>query len=108
MTNEPLLTIPEITKLLRIDRHTACRLFAAEPGVLIIGNKETRRGQRKYRMLRVPQAVLNRVVARLPAKMHFPPDVDPADIDWCEPLNPQQEPKQENPGEGWDYENHKR
>ena len=23
----------------------------------------------------------------IPAKMFFPPDVNPADIDWCEPLN---------------------
>jgi len=65
VTTEPLLTIPEITKLLRIDRHTACRLFADEPGVVVIGNRETRRGQRKYRMLRVPTAVLNRVIARM-------------------------------------------
>lgn len=64
-TEPSFLTIPEVTKLLRIDRHTACRLFAAEPGVLIIGNKETRRGQRKYRMLRIPTAVLNRVIARM-------------------------------------------
>ena len=42
------------------DRHTVCRLFADEPGVVVIGNRETRRGQGKYRMLRVPTAVLNR------------------------------------------------
>jgi len=62
---EPFLTVPEIAKLLRVDRHTVCRLFAEEPGVVVIGNRETRRGQRKYRMLRVPTAVLNRVVARM-------------------------------------------
>ena len=62
---EPFLTVPEIAKILRVDRHTVCRLFADEPGVVVIGNRETRRGQRKYRMLRVPTAVLNRVVARM-------------------------------------------
>jgi hypothetical protein len=61
---EPFLTVPEIARILRVDRHTVCRLFADEPGVVVIGNRETRRGQRKYRMLRVPTAVLNRVVAR--------------------------------------------
>ena len=62
---EPFLTVPESAKLLRVDRHTVCRLFADESGVVVIGNRETRRGQRKYRMLRVPTAVLNRVVARM-------------------------------------------
>jgi hypothetical protein len=62
---EPFLTVPEISKLLRIDRHTVCRIFVDEPGVVVIGNRETRRGQRKYRMLRIPTAVLNRVVARM-------------------------------------------
>jgi hypothetical protein len=62
---EPFLTVPEIAKILRLDRHTVCRLFADEPGVIVIGNGETRRGQRKYRLLRVPTAVLNRVVARM-------------------------------------------
>jgi hypothetical protein len=64
-TAEPFLTIPEVSKFLRVDRHTATSLFAREPGVLVIGNAETRRGQRRYRMIRIPQAVLNRVVARL-------------------------------------------
>ena len=62
---EPFLTVPEIARILSVDRHTVCRLFADEPGVVVIGNRETRRGQRKYRMLRVPTAVLNRVVARM-------------------------------------------
>lgn len=65
LLTEPFLTVPEIAKLLRVDRHTVCRLFAEEPGVVVIGNRETRRGRRKYRMLRVPTAVLNRVVARM-------------------------------------------
>jgi hypothetical protein len=65
LVTEPFLTVPEIAKILRVDRHTVCRLFADEPGVVVIGNRETRHGQRKYRMLRVPAAVLNRVVARM-------------------------------------------
>jgi hypothetical protein len=32
-------------------------------------------------------------------KMFFPPDVDPADIDWCAPLIPQQETGQEKQAE---------
>ena len=62
------LTIPEISKLLRVDRHTATRMFANEVGVVVLGNKETRRSQRKYRMLRIPQAVFTRVLTRCTVK----------------------------------------
>ena len=64
MSEPAFYTIPEISKLLRVDRHTVTRLFANESGVLILGNRETERGQRKYRMLRIPSAVLNHVLAR--------------------------------------------
>jgi len=64
MSEPAFYTVPEISKLLRVDRHTVTRLFANESGVLILGNRETRCGQRKYRMLRIPSAVLNRVLAR--------------------------------------------
>lgn len=36
---EPFLTVPEIARILRVDRHTVCRLFADEPGVVVIGNR---------------------------------------------------------------------
>ena len=61
---QPLLTVSDIAKILRLDRHTVTALFAREPGTVVLGNRETVRGRRRYRHLRVPQAVLNRVLAR--------------------------------------------
>jgi len=42
--------------------------FADEPGVLIAGNKVTTRDKRRRRVLRIPRAVLNRVVNRMTNK----------------------------------------
>ena len=60
-----VFTISEIAKMLRIDRHKATELFERENGVIVIGNRETQRGRRKYRSIRVPVAVYNRVIARI-------------------------------------------
>ena len=65
ITTEKFHTVYEIAALLRIDRHAVTDLFAAEPGVLVLGSPETVRGCRKYRQLRIPQSVLNRVLARV-------------------------------------------
>lgn len=65
---EPVLTIPQIAESLHIDRHVVTRLFAHERGVICIGSPETRPGKRKYRNLRVPLSVFNRVIARLSNK----------------------------------------
>lgn len=65
---EPILTIPQIAERLQIDRHVVTRLFANERGVICIGTSETRSGKRKYRNLRVPLSVFNRVIARLSNK----------------------------------------
>jgi hypothetical protein len=62
---ETLYTIPEIADQLKIDRKKTAELFDSEPGVIIIGNKTTTKGLRKYRTIRVPASVFNRVVARL-------------------------------------------
>ena len=66
VSDTPVLhTIPELAKRLRIDRNTITNLFAKEPGVIVIGQRETVRGRRKYRQLRIPEAVLNRVLGRM-------------------------------------------
>lgn len=62
---EPLYSIPEIAEAFKLTRSKVTELFQDEPGVLCIGNPETVRGRRKYRTFRIPQSVLNRVVARL-------------------------------------------
>lgn len=62
--NEPLFTVLEVSKQLKLDRHAVTDLFANEKGVLVLGEPETTRGSRRYRQLRIPQSVLNRVLAR--------------------------------------------
>jgi hypothetical protein len=64
------LTIPEIREqVLPLDRHTLQKLFINQPGVLIVGRRETvdrrkvAQGQpwRKHRKLLVPRCVAERV-----------------------------------------------
>ena len=62
---EQFFTVPEIAKQLRLDRHTVTSLFERERGVVVVGNPETTRGPRRYRTLRVPASVLNRVISRM-------------------------------------------
>ncbi|HXN47617.1 MAG TPA: hypothetical protein VN893_13310 [Bryobacteraceae bacterium] len=40
-------------------------LFEKEPGVLVIGNQVIGHGKRRYRTLRIPESVLQRVHRRL-------------------------------------------
>jgi hypothetical protein len=41
------------------------KIFEEEPGVLIFGNEQPRRGKRSYTTLRIPQPVVERVHRRL-------------------------------------------
>jgi hypothetical protein len=59
------LTVPEIAKRTKLDRHVITELFKSEPGVLVYGNTETRKRRRKYVSYRVPVAVVARVLARM-------------------------------------------
>lgn len=65
---EPVLTVSQMAERLQIDRHVVTRLFANERGVICIGSAETCRGKRKYRNLRVPLSVFNRIIARFTNK----------------------------------------
>jgi Fic family protein len=61
-------TVDEVACILSMSRDTVVRRFAKEPGVVIEGNAETTRERRRYRQLRIPKAVLNRVLARKTVK----------------------------------------
>lgn len=63
--DEDLLTVREVAKRLKLHEDTVRRLFADEPGVVVICFP--RRGRRTYRTIRIPQAVLRRVIGRLTA-----------------------------------------
>jgi hypothetical protein len=54
-----LLTIEEVAKILNVSPDTATRRFAKVKGVIDIGSPETPK-RRRYRVLRVPKAVLEK------------------------------------------------
>jgi hypothetical protein len=57
-----LLTVRDVAERLRVNEETARRLFANEPGVVVICFPK--RGRRVYRTLRIPEEVFSRVVTR--------------------------------------------
>jgi hypothetical protein len=58
------LTVAEVAALTGFSRQTITRLFEHEPGVLILARPTTNHKQR-YRSIRIPRAVYERVVRRL-------------------------------------------
>jgi hypothetical protein len=56
------LTVADVAERLKLNEETVRRLFLNEPGVVVICFP--RKGRRVYRTLRIPEAVLRRVVAR--------------------------------------------
>lgn len=61
------LTVDEVATLTGLSRTTVIRLFEKEKGVLILSRPESLH-KRKYRSLRIPRAVYERVVTRLTVK----------------------------------------
>jgi hypothetical protein len=57
-------TVREIAELWRVSEDTVRRLFEKEPGVLVLGDSSPRR-KRRYRTIRVPASVLERVRRKL-------------------------------------------
>ena len=58
------LTVAEVAALTGLSRQTATEMFEHERGVLILGRPETMH-KRRYRSLRIPRAVYERVIGRL-------------------------------------------
>ncbi|HXN23345.1 MAG TPA: hypothetical protein VOA41_11450 [Candidatus Dormibacteraeota bacterium] len=55
----------EIAELWGLSVDSVRKIFENEPGVLVLGNPEPRRGKRSYTTLRVPVHVIERVHRRL-------------------------------------------
>jgi hypothetical protein len=55
--------VSEVAECLKVNEETVRRLFANEPGVVVICFP--RKGKRVYRTLRIPESVLKRVLTRL-------------------------------------------
>jgi hypothetical protein len=58
---EQFYTVAEAAEILKISTDTATRLFSEEPGVVDLGSPE-RSHKRRYRVLRIPHSVFNRVL----------------------------------------------
>ncbi len=61
-STDVFLTVRDVAERLKVNEETVRRLFANEPGVIVICFP--RRGRRVYRTLRIPEAVFRRVVER--------------------------------------------
>jgi hypothetical protein len=66
--NEQFRTVAEVAEMLGVSTDTVRRLFANEPGVIDLGQCETTRCERRYRVLRIPSAVVARFLERRSVK----------------------------------------
>lgn len=66
--NEQFRTVAEVAEMLGLSKDTVRRLFADEPGVIDLGHRETTRGKRRYRVLRIPSTVVARFLERRSVK----------------------------------------
>jgi hypothetical protein len=65
--DKPALTIAEATTLTGFSVPTITRPFQSEPGVLVIA-RPTKMNKRRYRSVRIPRAVYERVIGWLRVK----------------------------------------
>ena len=63
-TDKPAYTVAEVSALMALSRQTVTRIFEKEPGVIVLNRPETM-NKKKYRSIRIPRAVYERVVRRL-------------------------------------------
>jgi hypothetical protein len=61
---EQFYTVAEAAKILKVSRDTITKMFADQPGIVDLGSPE-RLHKRRYRVLRIPHAVFNRVIHKL-------------------------------------------
>ena len=59
MQEQEFFTVSEVAKMLKVSPDTIIRRFEKEPGVIDLGAHE-RMHRRRYRVLRIPAAALNR------------------------------------------------
>lgn len=58
-------TVVEVGKMWNLSPDAVRKIFEKEPGVLVLGETQPRRGKRRYTTLRIPAYVLDRVHRRL-------------------------------------------
>jgi hypothetical protein len=62
--SERHFTVAEIGEMWNLSQDAVRKIFDDEPGVLVLGNGETRH-RRRYTTLRIPQSVVQRVHRRM-------------------------------------------
>jgi hypothetical protein len=60
----PMLTVPQIAAMTGRSRRTIIRWFENEPGAFVILDRPETLHKRRYRTLRIPRAVVDRVLAQ--------------------------------------------
>ncbi len=63
MQQEQFYTVAEAAEILKVSKDTVMRIFEDELGVLDLGSQE-KAHKRRYRVLRIPCAVFNRVLSK--------------------------------------------
>jgi hypothetical protein len=58
-------TVAEIATMWSLSADAVRKIFEKEPGVLVLGETQPRRGKRRYTTLRIPEFVLERVHRKL-------------------------------------------
>jgi hypothetical protein len=66
-----LLTVSEVAALLKVSEETVTRRFSTVKGVIDIGSPETPR-KRRYRVLRIPRAVVEKYVLSKGGRVTLP------------------------------------
>ena len=64
MTEKAVLTVADVAALMGLSRQTITRMFERERGVLILERPE-KLHKKKYRSIRIPRVVYERVLQRL-------------------------------------------
>ena len=67
MQDKEAYTVAEVAALTGFSRNTVIRMFEGERGVMILNRPELMH-KRRYRSIRIPNAVFQRVVNRLKVK----------------------------------------
>ncbi|MGA9134940.1 MAG: helix-turn-helix domain-containing protein [Candidatus Sulfotelmatobacter sp.] len=66
-----LMTVPEVAALLNVSEETVTRRFAKVKGVIDLGSPETPK-KRRYRVLRIPQSVVEKYVLSKGGRVAMP------------------------------------
>jgi hypothetical protein len=58
-------TVKEISAMWKLSEDAVRKIFEEEPGVLVLAEEKPNRHKRRYRTLRIPESVLERVYRRM-------------------------------------------